>query len=173
MGVQERPYREAVRARYTGAAAQFTITGYADISFSSGTVLATIPGTSVSSSLTWRNFASPAEFAYYETRQTSGPFVVGLSMQARLGKLDNRTHRTLMSIEKKNEKTKQKDRKKTKQNKTKKTKEPEENQKRKTLFFWRKKRKVDISTGKRETPRLFPFFRQCTTTTTARSSTSQ
>ncbi len=88
MGVQERRYREAVRARYTGAAAQFTITGYADISFSSGTVLATIPGTSVSSSLaglTWRNFESPAEFAYYEMRQTSGPFVVGLSMQARLG----------------------------------------------------------------------------------------
>lgn len=46
-----------------------------------------------------------------------------------------------MSIEKKNEKTKQKDRKKTKQNKTKKTKEPEENQKRKHFFLGGKKGK--------------------------------
>jgi hypothetical protein len=87
-GVTARRYALATPWIQATSAAQFTITGYADISFSSGTVLATIPGTSVSSTLeglTWTNFASPAEFAYYEFRQTSGPFIVGLSMTARLG----------------------------------------------------------------------------------------
>jgi hypothetical protein len=87
-GLTARRYALATPGSQATAERQFTITGYADISFSSGTVLATIPGTSVSSTLeglTWTNFASPAEFAYYEMRQTSGPFILGLSMTARLG----------------------------------------------------------------------------------------
>ena len=51
-------------------------------------LIATVLGSSVSAStdaMVWTNFASPTEFAFYEMRQTTGPFVTGLSMTARLG----------------------------------------------------------------------------------------
>ena len=86
--VTMRRYSLATPGYQASAAAQFTITGYADISFSSGTVIATVLGSSVSAStdaMVWTNFASPTEFAFYEMRQTTGPFVTGLSMTARLG----------------------------------------------------------------------------------------
>jgi hypothetical protein len=70
---------------------------------------------------------------------------------------NNRTNEHKENQEKKTRKQKNRKKrkqKKRKQNKTKKTKEP----KRKHFFFWRKKRKVDISTENKRRRALFPFF---------------
>ena len=70
------------------SASVFTITGYQDSSFSSGTVIATITGSSMSlnDSRVWVTVNTPASYSHYEFRQTAGPpFATGTCMNLYLG----------------------------------------------------------------------------------------
>lgn len=66
----------------------FTITAFADSSFSSATIIATIPGSSIAApageTYTWVPIANPAPFTHYEIRQTVGPFVTGPTLRVLL-----------------------------------------------------------------------------------------
>jgi hypothetical protein len=75
-------------SRTLTSASVFTITGYQDSSFSSGTVIATIEGSSVSlnNNRVWVTVNTPASYSHYELRQTAGPpFATGLCMNLCLG----------------------------------------------------------------------------------------
>jgi hypothetical protein len=56
----------------------YTLTGYADASFSSGTVIAAISGANLTTftSSNWAALSNTQAFAFYELRQTTGPFSV-------------------------------------------------------------------------------------------------
>ena len=74
--------------------AVYTITGFADSSFSAGTIIATIPWSSVGLSvedwlgrgrdMAWLPIANPVPFTHYEIRQTVGPFVTGHTLMMAL-----------------------------------------------------------------------------------------
>ena len=68
-----------------GANAVFTLTGYTDISFATGTVIATIMGSSITSSSTWTAVSSPSGYLCYEMRQTVGPIALQGAIQFILG----------------------------------------------------------------------------------------